>query len=120
MAGKPSMSPVRPHDGVARDVKEGGDVDGGGEEGVGEVRGGWKDSWKHNDSSREKGRKRSGATGGRFTISLWSVLCHCTLRVVALISLCEAGSNRNTAWNRLVVVSRLLTRFETRGTTREL
>ena len=26
MAGKPSMSPVRPHDGVACDVKEGGAI----------------------------------------------------------------------------------------------
>ena len=42
MAGEPaatSKSPVRPGDEVAHDVEEGGDVDGGGGEGVGEVRG---------------------------------------------------------------------------------
>ena len=47
MAGKPSITPVRPRDEAACDVEEGDDSDGGegGGDGIGEVRGGWEGSW---------------------------------------------------------------------------
>ena len=58
------MSPVRPRDGVARDVGEGGDVGGGEGEGVGEVRGGWKGSWMTISLVKSSSTRGVGGSGG--------------------------------------------------------